>query len=261
MNWLLEVDCVGKRFAGRSVLTSASLWAPRGAVTFLVGRGGMGKSTLLRIATGILSADSGYVRFDGVTHLRPRLHRLAQCGLFYLPDRDLLSDVFTLWQHLNAVRCRIGASEGGLSEQQAAERLGVGHLVDRTPGSLSSGERRRAELALVLARNPRCLLADEPFRHLAPLDADVVGAALRFLAARGCAVVVTGHEVRSLFEVADRVTWCTSGTTYDLGTVVDARAHLHFCRDYLGTLPQSVDGGTPADGTRTSGAEPRAARD
>lgn len=261
MRWLLEVDCVGKRFAGRSVLTSASLRATEGTVTFLVGRGGAGKSTLLRIATGFLVADSGYVRFDGVTYLRPRLHRLAPCGLFYLPDRDLLSDTFTVRQHLDVVRQRLGLSTGGVPEEQSAERLGVGHLVDRAPGSLSSGERRRAELALVLARNPRCLLADEPFRNLAPLDADAVGAALRLLAARGSAVVVTGHEVPSLFEVADRLTWCTSGTTYDLGTVAEARAHWHFCRDYLGTLPVPADARMPSGDPGAPGAPPCAARD
>lgn len=261
MRWLLEVDCVGKRFAGRSVLTSASLRAAEGLVTFLVGRGGAGKSTLLRIATGRLVADSGYVRFDGVTHLRPRLHRLAQRGLFYLPDRDLLSEVFTLRRHVDAVWRRLGSSAGGLQEEEAAARLGVGRLLDRTPGSLSSGERRRAELALVLVRGPRCLLADEPFRNLAPLNAAAVGAALRLLAARGCAVVVTGHEVPSLFEVADRVAWCTSGTTYDLGTVADARAHWRFCRDYLGTFPLPLDAGRPTDGSGASGVLPRAARD
>lgn len=261
MSWLLEVDCVGKRFGRRGVLTSASLRAPEGAVIFLVGRGGAGKTTLLRIATGFLEADSGYVRFDGATHLRPRLHRLARRGLFYLPDRDLLSDVFTVGQHMEAVRCQVCAGLSGVPDAEAAAQLDVTHLVDRRPRSLSSGERRRAELALALARGPRCLLADEPFRDLMPLDAERVGAALRVLAARGCAVVVTGHEVPSLFDVADRVTWCDSGTTLDLGTVADAKAHWRFCRDYLGVFPSPRDVVPSNEDTGTSGAGPGAARD
>ncbi len=237
MRYLLELDSVGKRFGGNQVLHAASLWATPSAVTYLVGRGGAGKSTMLRIATGAIAADSGYVRFDGTTCFRPRLHRLARRSLFYLPDRDLLSRRMTVRRQLALTRRLLGLSSGGVSETEAADQLGLTELVDRLPGALSEGERRRAELAMALVRNPRCLLADEPFRHLAPTDAEAVAGALRFLARQGCGIVITGHEVTWLFGVADRVTWCTSGTTQYLGTVAEARRHWRFCRDYLGVRP------------------------
>jgi len=237
MTYLLELDCIGKRFGDNQVLHAASLWSTPGAVTYLVGRGGTGKSTMLRIATGAIAADSGYVRFDGTTYFRPRLQRLAHRSLFYLPDRDLLSRRLAVRQQLALTRRLLGQASGGVSEKEAANQLGLTALVDRRPGALSVGERRRAELAMALVRNPRCLLADEPFRNLAPTDAEAVGHALRFLARRGCGIVITGHEVTWLFNVADRVMWCTSGTTQDLGTVADARHHWRFCRDYLGVRP------------------------
>jgi ABC-type lipopolysaccharide export system ATPase subunit len=67
--------------------------------------------------------------------------------------------------------------------------------LDQTPLELSGGERRRLEVALACARQPRCLLADEPFAGINPVDADVVADALRALATEGCAIIVTGHEV------------------------------------------------------------------
>lgn len=243
MSWLFEVDSVGKRFRGRRVLNAASVRAPAGAVTFLVGRNGCGKSTILRIATGYLVADSGFVRLDGRTFLHPRLASLARLGLLYIPDRDLLSNGFSVRAQLDLMWRQFGRAAGGLPAGDVAERVGLGRLVERRPGALSEGERRRAEMALAIARNPCCLLADEPFRHLSPADAGIVHAELRALADRGCAVVVTGHEVAFLFDVADRVTWCTSGTTYDLGTSAEARAHHRFSLEYLGGIPGGAGGG------------------
>lgn len=245
MSWVLEVDSVGKRFGSRSVLHAASLRAAAGAVTFLVGRSGCGKTTLLRIATGFLPYESGYVRFDGETYARPRLHRLARLGVLYLPDRDVLSNAFTVRAQLDLMWRQLGRAAGGGAVDEVCEKVALGELVDRRPGALSEGERRRAEMAFALARNPRCLLADEPFRHLSPLDAAIVDGTLRALAGRGCAVVVTGHEVASLLDVADQVTWCTAGTTCSVGTPADARGHWRFCTEYLGVVPEGGSGGAP----------------
>jgi ABC-type multidrug transport system ATPase subunit len=257
VNWVLEVDSVGKRFGRRDVLHAASLRAAAGAVTFLVGRNGCGKTTLLRIATGFLPIESGYVRFDGVMHPRPRLRRLAHLGVLYLPDRDVLSNAFTVRAQLDLMWRQLGRADGGVPADEAGETVGLTVLGSHRPNALSAGERRRAEMALAVCRNPRCLLVDEPFRHLAPADAAIVQTTLRSLADRGCAVVVTGHEVASLFDVADQVTWCTAGTTYAIGTPADARRQWRFCREYLGGSPVPSDG-SDAD---ASGAAREAARD
>jgi ABC-type multidrug transport system ATPase subunit len=257
MSWVLEVDNVGKRFGRREVLHAASLRSAAGAVTFLVGRNGCGKTTLLRLATGSLPLESGFVRLDGVMHARPRLRQLARLGLLYIPDRDLLSSAFTVRMQLALMWRQLGQSAGAARAAEACELTGLSALADRRPPALSEGERRRADLALALCRNPRCLLVDEPFRHLAPGDADLVLQALRTLAGRGCAVVVTGHEVPLLFEVADQVTWCTSGTTYAIGSPREARRHWQFCRDYLGVTPLPPEDAGPS----ASGDTPGTARE
>lgn len=257
MNWVLEVDSVAKRFGSRDVLHAASLRAAAGAVTFLVGRNGCGKTTLLRLATGFLPLESGYVRFDGVMHPRPRLHRLARLGVLYLPDRDVLSNAFTVRAQIECMWRQLGRADGGMPWEAVAEAAGLTALGGHRPSALSAGERRRAEMALALCRNPRCLLVDEPFRHLAPADAAIVHQTLRTLAGRGCAVVVTGHEVPSLLEVADDVTWCTAGTTYAIGAPTAARRHWQFCREYLGVAPLDPgDSGAEASGDARGLASP-----
>jgi ABC-type lipopolysaccharide export system ATPase subunit len=150
--------------------------------------------------------------------------------LFYLPDHEVLSSAFTLGWQLELFAERFERREA----RDAATLADVSHLLGRRPYQLSGGELRRAEIALVLVRRPDCLLADEPYRGIAPADHDRLTALFRLLADDGCAVVVTGHEVPTLLEAADHVTWCTAGTTYELGPPGAARAHEAFRRGYLG---------------------------
>jgi ABC-type multidrug transport system ATPase subunit len=230
MQRIFAADSVGKSYGARRVLASASVWATAGAVTVLFGRNGCGKSTLLKIGAGLLGADRGTVHFRGRVYERPRLPRLAAAGLFYLPDAGLLPGRKTLREHMRALEWRFG---GGMMADEA-EALGLAELMDRPARQYSGGEMRRAELAVAVARRPVCLLADEPFSGVAPADAERVARVLRRMAARGCALVVTGHEVPELMGLADEVVWMTAGTTHGLGTAAQASANDQFRREYLG---------------------------
>lgn len=230
MKPILVADSIAKSFAGRRVLTSATLRAVPGEMRVLFGRNGIGKSTLLKIAAGWLSADSGAVRFAGRAYLSPRLAQLAAAGLFYLPDHGLLSEAFSVRRQLEMIRRQFGGGD----VEEAAARVGIAGQLDKRLFELSGGELRRAELAAVLVRRPVCLLADEPYRGIAPKDAEDLTRTFAALAAGGMALVITGHEVRTLLEAAHHVSWCTSGTTYELGSPAVATAHEGFRREYLG---------------------------
>jgi ABC-type multidrug transport system ATPase subunit len=236
---LLTADSIGKSFGERKILSSAFLWAKPGSITGLLGRNGAGKSTLLKIAAGWMAPDYGTVRFREVIYTRPRLYELAAQGLFLLPvDHSLFSPSFTLRQHLQAVSATFGGSE----PREITERLGIAALLDHFPYTFSGGERRRAELAVALLRAPVCLLADEPFRGIAPKDAEVVMAAFRHLAGQGCGIVLTGHELTFVLHVADEVIWVNSGTTTLLGSGAEAEADWRFRREFLGPLGAGVRG-------------------
>jgi lipopolysaccharide export system ATP-binding protein len=231
MNPLLVADCVSKSFGGRRVLSAGSLRAVSGELRALLGRNGAGKSTLLKIAAGWIQPDSGSVRFGERSYLAVRLPELAESGLFYVPDHDLFSSAFSVRTQLEMIRRQF---DGGDIET-AADAVGlVTGLLDRRPYEVSGGERRRLEIAAILVRRPRCVLVDEPFRDVAPKDAEVMTSVLKEIAAAGTAVVVTGHEVPTLLAAADHVTWCTAGTTYELGASAAAVLHESFRREYLG---------------------------
>jgi ABC-type multidrug transport system ATPase subunit len=228
---LLVADSIAKSFRDRRILTSATLRGVSGQLRVLFGRNGIGKSTLLKVAAGRLAPDGGSVQFAGRAYLSAHQAELASLGLFYLPDHDLLSRAYTVRTQLEMLRRQF---QGG-DVEAAAERVGIAAQLDKRPHRLSGGELRRAELAAVLVRRPRCLLADEPYRGVSPRDAADMTAVLRSLAAAGTAVVITGHEVPTLLEAADHISWCTNGTTYELGAPSVAVKHEAFRREYLGS--------------------------
>lgn len=229
----LRADSIGKRFGSTWALTSASLSAHRGSITALVGRNGAGKSTLLKICAGWISADHGVLTYRGRTYARPRLHELARAGLCLFPaEQPLLSTSFLLGEQLRAV----ARQSRSTALQEVIERFRLGPLLNLRPPALSGGQRRRASFAAVELIAPYCLLADEPLRDLAPLDAELVSASLRSLRGKECAIVVTGHEMNSIFDLADEVVWVTAGTTHNLGTPTTARENWQFRREFLGTL-------------------------
>ena len=227
---LLEADCVSKRYGRRQVLTSASLRAVAGRVTALVGRNGSGKSTLLRIITGSLAPDTGYVRLHGATLLSTTLSVLARDGVFFLPDRDLLHPALSIGTQMQATADVFGVA---VDVPAIARQLGITGRLDQRPRTLSGGERRRAEIAVAIARHPAILLADEPLRGLAPIDAETILQALSTFARTGGSVIVTGHETPLLLPAVDHVTWCTDGTTREFDSPAAAMADFAFRRDYL----------------------------
>jgi ABC-type multidrug transport system ATPase subunit len=231
MTPLLAAECVSKSYGARRILSSATLRAMVGELRVLFGRNGIGKSTLLKIAAGRIAPDGGSVQFAGRAYLAAHHAELATHGLFYLPDHDFLSRAYTVRRQLSMIQQQF--SGGNIVD--AAERIGIGAHLDKRPGQLSGGELRRAELAAVLVRQPRCFLADEPYRGISPKDAEDVTSVLQELARAGTAVLITGHEIPTLLAAADHISWCTSGTTYELGPPKIAVQHEAFRKEYLGS--------------------------
>jgi ABC-type multidrug transport system ATPase subunit len=195
-----------------------------------MGRNGAGKTTLMRIAAGWLRPDYGVVHFSGIVTQRPRLARLAEAGLFFVPQEQLLSEKFTVRRHIEAVAAVFGANH----VDAAIEETRIEALLDQPVWELSGGERMRASLALGIVRRPVCLIIDEPLIRTSPQDQETLSTAMRSLAEKGVAIVTSGHDARPLLALSDAIIWCVAGTTHHIGTPQEALRHTQFMREYLG---------------------------
>ena len=175
----------GVRFAygDRVVLDGASLEVRRGEIVALVGPNGVGKTTLARIAAGLLSPDSG-------SATRARAAYLAQDPGRHLVTERVLDEV--------ALGADVGRARAALAE------LGLAGDEDRHPRDLSSGERERLALAAVLATSPEILVLDEPTRGVDPERKAELARLLRSEAPQRGTLVVT-HDLPWAAEVADRI--------------------------------------------------------
>jgi lipopolysaccharide export system ATP-binding protein len=229
--YLFSLDSVRKSYWGNEVLTNGGFWVRKGRVTTLLGSNGSGKTTLIKVALGLLRTTSGVVQFQGERYLRPRLARLAIDGLFYLPQDGLLVPHIPVGRQFDWLLKRFPEASAG----SVLDEMGVGpDMLKRAPRQLSGGEKRRCEIALALARRPRCLISDEPFLGVMPADVETVIGAFRRIASEGTGVLLSGHEVEQLFPVSDDIVWVTSRTTHYLGEPREVLQHQQFVREYLG---------------------------
>jgi lipopolysaccharide export system ATP-binding protein len=201
----LEVSNVSKRFGHVEVLRDVSLIASPGKITTLLGPNGAGKSTLFKIVLGLVRPDGGDVRVGGVPALGVPLHEKAALGLGYLPQESASFPELTAEENLRGVLelAPLSAVERRARLAELFELTGLAPVAARPYSVLSTGERRRLEIAKALAGQPRVLLLDEPFSGLDPRVIEGLREVLRRLAERSVAVLLTDHNVHMTFALAD----------------------------------------------------------
>jgi molybdate transport system ATP-binding protein len=208
----------------------------------LAGPSGAGKTSVLRVAAGLLRPERGRVEAAGETWLDTGQEvdvppERRRCG--YVFQEYALFPHLTAWQNV-AYPLR-GLSRGERRERAVAllERFGLGELADARPRTLSGGERQRVALARTLAREPRVLLLDEP---LSALDARTRAGAARELAAvlreaEAPALLVT-HDFAEAAQLGDRVGVMDAGRVIQEGTPSElaARPRSAFVADFTGAV-------------------------
>ncbi len=199
---LLELDGVGKRYGRldrRIVLRDVSLAVEPGEVVVIWGMRRSGRSTLLRIAAGVETPDSGTVRFEG-RDLRARPGATLGEGIGYCHrafaarDGSLLLDQLTSGLIARGVPLATAARRAC----ESLERVEIGTCAECRPEELSGEESVRAAIARALTHSPRLLIIDEPTIDVDVLARDSVLALLHSLAHEGVAVLATTGESPSL---------------------------------------------------------------
>ncbi|GAB3495220.1 ABC transporter ATP-binding protein [Amycolatopsis cihanbeyliensis] len=214
----LEIDRISKRYGSVVALREMTFDVRAGELFGFVGSNGAGKTTAMRIALGVLSADSGEVRWaGGPITLENRRH------IGYMPEeRGLYPKMKVAEQLIYLARLHgMSRSEAQRSARAWMERLGVAERREDEVQKLSLGNQQRVQLAAALVHNPEILVLDEPFSGLDPVAVDVMSAVLKEKCARGTPVVFSSHQLDLVERLCDRVGIVRSGQMVACGTVAE----------------------------------------
>ncbi|MBM3506848.1 MAG: ABC transporter ATP-binding protein [Alphaproteobacteria bacterium] len=162
---MLEISGLHAGYGTSMVLHGVSMTIPRGTVTALMGRNGMGKTTLCRTLMGLVAPASGSIRHDEAEIAGLPPHRVAARGIAYVPQGRGIFERFTVQENLE-----LGVAPWGGRVPAHVYRWFplLADMRRRTAGTLSGGEQQTLALARALAANPTTLILDEPSEGLQP---------------------------------------------------------------------------------------------
>lgn len=197
---MLEVAGVHRRFGSREVLGGVSLEVPAGRITLVVGANGCGKSTLARLAVGLLKPSKGSVRVGGED---PRVVGPARRTIGFVGHQSLLYADLSAEENLGFTAKLYGVSPAaGLG---LLDRLEVGPERKVAVRTLSRGMMQRVALARALVADPGLLVLDEPLTGLDAPSAERLVAMVGDRAAAGAAVLMVSHELHEVWRLEARV--------------------------------------------------------
>ncbi|TDU02613.1 ABC-2 type transport system ATP-binding protein [Streptomyces sp. 846.5] len=217
----LEVDGVSKRYGDTVALSEMTFDVRAGEIFGFVGSNGAGKTTTMRIALGVLAADAGEVRWDGVPVTLETRSRIG-----YMPEERGLYPRMKVGEQLEYLARLHGLSKGDAARATAewTERLGVAGRIGDEVQKLSLGNQQRVQLAAALVHHPEILVLDEPFSGLDPVAVDVMSEVLREKCADGVPVIFSSHQLDLVERISDRVGIVRAGRMVAVGTVAELRS-------------------------------------
>jgi ribose transport system ATP-binding protein len=212
MQPLLELLGIEKSFPGVKALSGASLRVYPGKVMALVGENGAGKSTMMKVLTGIYHKDAGSIHYLGkaIEFSGPRDSQTAGIGIIHqelnlIPQLSIAENIFLgrefvgpfgniQWQRMYA------------EADKLLSRLNISYSSHRLVGELSIGDQQMIEIAKVLSFQSKVIIMDEPTDALTDTETASLFKVINELKASGCGVVYISHRLKEIFEICDDVT-------------------------------------------------------
>jgi ABC-2 type transport system ATP-binding protein len=246
---MLEIKDLHKRFGDTVALDGVSLSAAPGEVVGFVGANGAGKTTTMRIAMGVLAADSGEIVYNGaplgVAQRRRFGYMPSERGLY--PKMKTGEQVAYFGELHGMTR-----SEARRSAAELLEQLSLTERAGDFVQDLSLGNQQRVQLAVSLVHDPEVLILDEPFSGLDPIAVDVMGTALKDRAAAGAPVIFSSHQLDLVERLCDSVVIIGNGRIIASGGVEELKAkevkHLRVSVESPEDLTSRLPGTVTRDG-------------
>src|SRR5215203_1148376 len=203
----------------------------------LIGRNGMGKSTLCMAIVGLLGSATGSVRLDGQELLGKPAYKIAKAGIGFVPQGRRLFTSLTVQEHLEIVGAAASAAWTPKRVYELFPRLAERKQVSGT--SLSGGEQQMLAIGRALLTNPKVLIMDEPSEGLAPTIVEGLIQTIKDLAAEGMGLLVVEQNLGVATSLADRQLVMVAGSIATETTAGELLGDPAAQRRFLGVEPLS----------------------
>ena len=221
---MLEAQGLNQFYGGSHILRDVGFEAPAGEVTVVLGRNGVGKTTLLKSLMGVVPVRSGTVRLDGVDITRAAPFERVRSGVGYVPQGREIFGRLTVEENL-----LMGLATRGASARIPDELFELFPVLDqmrrRRGGDLSGGQQQQLAIARALASGPKLLMLDEPTEGIQPSIIKDIGRVIRMLADRGTMAILLVEQYYDFAAgLADRYVVMDRGRVVASGRGVDMQA-------------------------------------
>jgi len=220
---VLEVRDLHVSYGRARVLFGVGLEAPAASLVCLMGRNGVGKTTLLKAVMGVLPSRSGTVIFDGQDITRRKVHERVRLGLGYVPQGHETFPQLTVAENLQVARESAGNRRAGAVDEAFDLFPALRGLLKRRAGFLSGGQQQQLAIARALVTGPRMLLLDEPTEGIQPSIVLEIEEAIRQLHSAGLSILLVEQYLELALRLADRFVILDAGEVVRSGPAEDLR--------------------------------------
>jgi branched-chain amino acid transport system ATP-binding protein len=235
-NPILELRGVNASYGKVRALHGISLRVSPGEVVALIGANGAGKSTTLRVISGLIGATSGEILLDGVSIVRQRPDTIVRRGIAHCPEERRIWPELTVYENLalGAYICRDRSEAKQRMEEVLTRFPRLRERSVQLAGTLSGGEQQMLAIGRALMSAPRVLLLDEPSLGLSPLIMQEVLTVIRELRDQGITIVLVEQNVHNALSVANRAYVFTTGQIVAEDSAAALLRNPDLLRAYLG---------------------------
>lgn len=232
---LLRVQAVHAGYGRTPVLFGVDLQLGPGEIVGLLGRNGMGKTTLVRSVMGLIAPSAGAIEFSGASIAAWPAHRVARLGLALVPEGRQVFGNLSVEEHLSAFERNAADAKNPWTPLRLFELFPrLAQRRDHLGGQLSGGEQQMLAIGRGLMAEPLLLILDEPSLGLSPLLVDEMFTLIRRLHDEGLAVLLVEQNVAQSLEIAQRAYVLENGSVRFAGLPAELLASDELRRAYLG---------------------------
>ena len=243
---VLSLEHIGLRIGGARILQDVTLQVPAGEMLGVIGPNGAGKTTLFNVISGVVRPTEGTVHLDGRDVTLEPIHRRATAGLgrtfqtsSLFPALSVLENVRLTAQahagHATSVFRTPRRSDAATATARAAlAEVGLADRADTVASGLAHGEKRKLEIAMLIAMDPKVILLDEPMAGVASGDVPAITEVIRGLHRGGRTVLMVEHHMEVVLGLVDRVAVMHHGELLAVDTPEAVMANPTVQSAYLG---------------------------